>query len=1087
MAGVGGFGVQKESLPLIGSGPNSRASYYTSIKEFTHICPRSLIDGQRYGTNINKCNELPAFIFNEKKVSMFSPDHDAWPRRMEFWPTATSRQQNCKERLRFHEFHVYDILESHESAQTCSAWLHPRFIKTLRPSGIILTLLGISACGKRVAVHVYGEQPYFYVKKTEMDAMANVNSPEELAHAMASCLRKCRMCKSTFSEATAESFNIDVVRRRDIYYYESQEDDYYLIKSCNAKYLSYICDNFCRGIKKYEGGVDTTTRFVVDHDFYSFGWYRFKPSWGPIQIRDAQHHATSANVEVNCTAENLEVIKDRTEWPDYKVLAFDIECKAGGSNDLAFPLAEHIEDLVVQISATSYSTLTRSAELEILFSLGTCQMPDDLAENVKVCECGSEFELILCFMTFLKQYSPEFVTGYNILGFDWNFLFTKMTTIYGMRLDGYGKMNSWGTFKVQNLVNTGRGKFRKVKINGIVNFDMFPIIHQKIKLCSYKLNNVAEAILGEKKKDLTYKDLPRLFAAGAEERGQIGAYCLQDSHLAAKLFLKLVPHMELSAVAKLACIPLPRAVSDGQQVRVFTCLLQRAGKMGVVLPEKTDKFLFTTYEEEEKPDTSRAVGYQGARVLDPEIGFHVEPVMVFDFSSLYPSIMQSNNLCYSTMTHNENALTGLEEEKDYMRIEVQGRIFFFVRQHIRKSLLAELLTDWLAMRKSIRAKIPLVDTEDEKLLLDMQQIAIKTICNSVYGFTGVMNGMLPCIEVAATTTAIGREMLLKTKNYIETRWSEYTAIRGYFPGVETDYDGSEEYSVSVIYGDTDSVFVKFKGVSANSLVAGGDKMACEITDALFNRPVKLECEKVFTKLLLIAKKKYIGVVHTGKMMMKGVDMVRKSNCRFVNDTARALINLLFYDEDVAAAAAAISVQGVNILELPRGLTKLGVRMRQAHQSVNGPNINIRDFVMSSELSKAPEYYSSPRISHLTVYRKKIARNEEPPQVKDRIEYVIIEPGQTVPGDPFKEKETSLVSSIAEDPNWVETHKMRINTDYYFSALMGALGVTFNAIFGNSKTAQMVMRSFIPDEFSYSAKMREIIEKNSNTFVSLTER
>ncbi|RXE95330.1 hypothetical protein EG866_15815, partial [Enterococcus faecalis] len=57
------------------------------------------------------------------------------------------------------------------------------------------------------------------------------------------------------------------------------------------------------------------------------------------------------------------------------------------------------------------------------------------------------------------------------------------------------------------------------------------------------------------------------------------------------------------------------------------------------------------------------------------------------------------------------------------------------------------------------------------MLLDKQQAAIKVVCNSVYGFTGVANGLLPCLPVAATVTTIGRDMLVATRDYVQTRWA----------------------------------------------------------------------------------------------------------------------------------------------------------------------------------------------------------------------------------------------------------------------------------------------------------------------------
>uniref|UniRef100_UPI003CF4FA20 DNA polymerase domain-containing protein n=1 Tax=Serratia bockelmannii TaxID=2703793 RepID=UPI003CF4FA20 len=147
-------------------------------------------------------------------------------------------------------------------------------------------------------------------------------------------------------------------------------------------------------------------------------------------------------------------------------------------------------------------------------------------------------------------------------------------------------------------------------------------------------------------------------------------------------------------------------------------------------------------EEVARETGGRHVGYQGARVLDPTSGFHVDPVVVFDFASLYPSIIQAHNLCFSTLSLRPEAVAHLEADRDYLEIEVGGRRLFFVKAHVRESLLSILLRDWLAMRKQIRSRIP-QSSPEEAVLLDKQQAAIKVVCNSVYGFTGVQHGLLP--------------------------------------------------------------------------------------------------------------------------------------------------------------------------------------------------------------------------------------------------------------------------------------------------------------------------------------------------------
>jgi DNA polymerase delta subunit 1 len=73
-------------------------------------------------------------------------------------------------------------------------------------------------------------------------------------------------------------------------------------------------------------------------------------------------------------------------------------------------------------------------------------------------------------------------------------------------------------------------------------------------------------------------------------------------------------------------------------------------------------------------------------------------------------------------------------------------------------------------------------------VLEGRQLALKISANSVYGFTGATVGQLPCLEISASVTSFGRQMIERTKNCVEKL-----------------YPGSQ-----VIYGDTDSVMVKFK-------------------------------------------------------------------------------------------------------------------------------------------------------------------------------------------------------------------------------------------------------------------------------------
>ena len=133
-----------------------------------------------------------------------------------------------------------------------------------------------------------------------------------------------------------------------------------------------------------------------------------------------------------------------------------------------------------------------------------------------------------------------------------------------------------------------------------------------------------------------------------------------------------------------------------------------------------------------------------------------------------------------------------------------------------------------------------------KGVMNGRQLALKISANSVYGFTGATVGMLPCIPISSSVTAYGRDMILATKNAVETT---YTMKNGY------------EADAVVVYGDTDSVMIKFGVDTVAKSMALGEEAAVEITK-LFPPPVSLEFEKVYYPYLLMNKKRYAGLYWT---------------------------------------------------------------------------------------------------------------------------------------------------------------------------------------------------------------------------------
>jgi DNA polymerase delta subunit 1 len=191
-----------------------------------------------------------------------------------------------------------------------------------------------------------------------------------------------------------------------------------------------------------------------------------------------------------------------------------------------------------------------------------------------------------------------------------------------------------------------------------------------------------------------------------------------------------------------------------------------------------------------------------------------------------------------------------------------------------------------------RAKKELASETDpfKKAVLNGRQLALKISANSVYGLTGATVGKLPCLPIASSTTSYGRQMIEKTKAEVEAR---YTIANGY------------SHDAQVIYGDTDSVMVKFGVTELEDAMKLGEE-AADYVSSKFIKPIKLEFEKVYFPYLLINKKRYAGLYWTNtkkhdKMDTKGIETVRRDNCLLVQNVIETVLNKILIDRDIDSA------------------------------------------------------------------------------------------------------------------------------------------------------------------------------------------
>jgi DNA polymerase delta subunit 1 len=551
-----------------------------------------------------------------------------------------------------------------------------------------------------------------------------------------------------------------------------------------------------------------------------------------------------------------------------RILSFDIEC-AGRKG--VFPEAN--QDPVIQIA----NVVTRYGEKKPFVRNVFCLDTTSLIVNTQIFEFDREETMLKKWRDFLEQVDPDIIIGYNICNFDFPYLLDRAKQLKVADFEKWTRLPSVKSQAKDTNISSkqmGNRDTKATNTNGRLQLDLLQLVQRDHQLRSYTLNSVCAQFLGEQKEDVHHTMITELFNGTPESRRRLAVYCLKDAYLPQRLMDKLSCLENYTEMARVTGVPFNFLLARGQQVKFVSQLFRKALEQKLVIPNLT-------------PGGSDEQ-YEGATVIEPTRGYYDVPIATLDFASLYPSIIQAHNLCYTTLL-NKSAVEklGLKKDEDYI-ITPNGDMFCTTKQ--RKGLLAQILEELLTARKQAKRELAVETDPFKKAVLNGRQLALKVSANSVYGLTGATVGKLPCLAIASSTTSYGRQMIEKTKEEVEAK---YTIANGY------------SHDAKVIYGDTDSVMVKFGVKDLAEAMKLGEEAAGYVSSK-FIKPIKLEFEKVYFPYLLINKKRYAGLYWTkpekyDKMDTKGIETVRRDNCRLVQNVIETVLRMILIDQDVQGA------------------------------------------------------------------------------------------------------------------------------------------------------------------------------------------
>ncbi|KAF2397683.1 hypothetical protein EJ06DRAFT_584086 [Trichodelitschia bisporula] len=875
---------------------------------------------------------------------------------------------------------------------------------TLHGGKTTVRLFGVTETGHSVLLHVTGFLHYLYV-----------NAPVNFGKADLPGFK--HFLETKLGENMPVIASVDMVMRENMYGFQgNQKNPFIKITVTDPRHINKVRNMIENGEANYKkmwkisdpsdklltfDNIQFVLRFMIDCHITGMSWVEVPAN--KYHMMAPNERQSNCQIEAYCHYRDLIAHMPEGEWAKMaplRILSFDIEC-AGRKG--IFPEATH--DPVIQIA----SVVTRYGEptpfVRNVFCLDTCA----LIVNTQIFEfpiaggCTSadrdkaEEQMLMAWRDFVEKVDPDVIIGYNTSNFDFPYLLDRAKHLKVHKFPYFTRMkNLLSRAKDSNFSSKqmGNRESKATNTNGRLQLDLLQLIQRDHQLRSYTLNSVCAHFLKEQKEDVHYTMITELFNGDPNTRRRLAVYCLKDAFLPQRLLDKLTCLANYTEMARVTGVPFNFLLTRGQQIKFISQLFRKALEQQLVIPN-----LHTQASDDQ---------YEGATVIEPRRGYYDVPVATLDFASLYPSIIQAHNLCYTTLL-SKTAVEklGMVKDEDYI-VTPNGDMFATTK--VRKGLLSQILEELLSARKKAKRELAVETDPFKKAVLNGRQLALKISANSVYGITGATVGKLPCLEIASSTTSYGRQMIMRTKEEVEAK---YTIANGY------------SHDAQVIYGDTDSVMVKF-GVADLAAAMKLGQEAADFVSAKFVAPIKLEFEKVYFPYLLINKKRYAGLYWTNptsydKMDSKGIETVRRDNCRLVQTVIETALRMLLIDRDVSGAEDFVKDTIASLLQnkvdmsnlvITKALTKEGYTAKQAH-------------VELAERMKKRDAGSAPALG-------------------DRVAYVMVKGAGT------RNYEKS------EDPIYVLEHNIPIDTKYYLdNQLAKPLTRIFEPILGEKRAAALL--------------------------------
>ncbi|XXG74126.1 hypothetical protein AAC387_Pa07g2923 [Persea americana] len=513
----------------------------------------------------------------------------------------------------------------------------------------------------------------------------------------------------------------------------------------------------------------------------------------------------------------------------------------------------------------SHFTVVRKLDGGI-FPMGFAKEVADInskASSIVLATDSSERALLNRLLIELHKLDSDILVGHNISGFDLDVLLhraqaCKVPSSMWSKIGRLKRSVMPRLTKGSTIFGSGASPGIMSCIAGRILCDTYLCARDLLKEVSYSLTQLAKTQLNKDRKEIPPHDIPTMFQTSGSLL-ELVEYGETDAWLSLELMFHLSVLPLTRQLTNISGNLWGKTLQGARAQRVEYLLLHEFHAKKYMVPDKSfargkdaNSIKRRVHNAEGEDDINdfendaqyidgkgkKGPAYAGGLVLEPKKGLYDKYILLLDFNSLYPSIIQEYNICFTTVQRSpDGSIPSLPSCKT-------------------TGLLPKLLKFLVERRRSVKKYLKTASGLKVQQL-DIQQQALKLTANSIYGCLGFSNSRFYAKPLAELITLQGREILQSTVDLVQNN-----------------------LNLEVIYGDTDSIMI-YSGlddITAAKAIAG--KVIQEVNKKY--RCLEIDLDGLYKRMLLLKKKKYAAVKLQFKdgtpyevIERKGLDMVRR--------------------------------------------------------------------------------------------------------------------------------------------------------------------------------------------------------------------